>query len=291
MGKKTWKTPPGEALRVGEGFTIDGFDFDGTPGFKGNEDDAVKLMKRRGSQLSDLQEMLFAQGRTGDTRSVLLVLQGMDTSGKGGIVRHVVGMVDPQGVAHTSFGVPTDVERAHHYLWRIKKALPSAGKIGVFDRSHYEEVLVVRVHNLVPQDVWEKRYNEINAWEQKLVDGGTTIIKCAMLVSPEEQLKRLADRLKRPDKFWKYNPGDLDERAYWDDYMAAYQAVFDKTSTAAAPWHAVPANNKWYARLAVSELLTAALENMGLQWPAADFDVKVEKARVKALGRDEAAPA
>lgn len=285
MGKKdrTWHEPPTETLRVRQGFTVKGFDCASTPGFSGDEDDGERFMEDRGQKLGDLQEQLFAEGRSDGTRSVLLVLQGMDTSGKGGIVRHVLGMVDPQGVQHRSFGVPTEEERSHHYLWRIERALPSAGHIGVFDRSHYEDVLVVRVHDLVAADVWGRRYDEINAWEQRRIAEGTRIVKCALMVSPEEQLERLSERLDRPDKFWKYNPGDIDERRLWDSYMEAYQAVFDRCSTDAAPWHAVPADNKWFARLAVTELLRAALEGMSLEWPAADFDVEAERARVKAL--------
>ncbi len=285
MSKKdrTWHASPTETLKVREGFTVEDFDCAGTPGFLGDEKDGERFMADRGETLDTLQEQLFAEGRSGGTRSVLLVLQGMDTAGKGGIVRHVLGMVDPQGVHHTSFGVPTEEERSHHYLWRIERALPSAGKIGVFDRSHYEDVLVVRVHNLVEPPVWGERYDQINAWEQRRIDEGTRIVKCALMVSPEQQLKRLAERLERPDKHWKYNPGDIDERAHWGAYMDAYQAVFDRCSTQAAPWFAIPADNKWFARLAVTELLTHALEGLELQWPAADFDVESEKARVAAL--------
>jgi PPK2 family polyphosphate:nucleotide phosphotransferase len=207
----------------------------------------------------------------------------MDTSGKGGIVRHVVGMVDPQGVKHRSFGVPTDEEKQHHYLWRIENSLPTAGQIGVFDRSHYEDVLVVRVHNYVSPSVWEQRYDEINAWEAKVAASGTRIVKCALMVSKAEQLNRLEERVARPDKHWKYNPKDLDEREHWDSYMDAYQAVFDRCSTDIAPWHAIPTDNKWFARLAVTELLTRALDGFDLGWPVADFDVDAEKARVADL--------
>ena len=156
--------------------------------------------------------MLYANSRSGDTRSMLLVLQGMDTAGKGGIVKHVVGAGNPQGIRYASFGKPTEEELAHHYLWRIRNALPTAGHIGVFDRSHYEDVLIVRVHDLVPPEVWGARYDEINAFEKELVDDGTTIVKVAMFVSLDEQKKRLAERLDRPDKYWKYNPADIDER-------------------------------------------------------------------------------
>ncbi len=253
------------------------------PGSTGDKKDGKRFLKERGRHLSDLQEQLFAEGRDGGTRSVLLVLQGMDTAGKGGIVRHVLGMVEPQGVQHHAFGVPTEEERAHHYLWRIERALPSAGHIGVFDRSHYEDVLIVRVHNLVSPDVWGERYDEINAWERRRIEQGTRIIKCALMVSPDEQLDRLSKRLHRADKYWKYNPGDLDERGYWDAYMEAYQAVFDRTSTDDAPWYAIPADHKWFARLAITELLTSTLEDMDLTWPPADFDVQAEKARLAAL--------
>jgi PPK2 family polyphosphate:nucleotide phosphotransferase len=283
VAKADWDVHPSEALRVRPGFKVTQFDPAATPGFSGSEKRGVKLMKSQADDLSELQEKLFAHGRTGGNRSVLLVIQGMDTAGKGGIVRHVLGMVDPQGVKHRSFGVPTEEERAQHYLWRIRNALPPAGFIGVFDRSHYEDVLVVRVHDLVPGDPWEKRYAEINAFEKEAADAGTVIVKCAMFVSHAEQLNRLEERLERADKHWKYNPGDLDERAHWDAYMEAYQAALDATSTDVAPWHAIPADNKWFARLAVAALLESALESLTLDWPVADFDVAAEKARIAAL--------
>ena len=224
--------------------------------------------------------MLYANSRSGDTRSVLLVLQGMDTAGKGGIVKHVVGAANPQGIEYTSFGKPTAEELKHHYLWRIRRALPGPGHIGVFDRSHYEDVLIVRVRDLAPPDVWGKRYDEINRFERKLVDDGTTIIKVAMFVSLDEQKKRLAKRLKRPDKYWKYNPDDIDERMLWPKYQEAYQAVLDRTATDYAPWHIVPCDRKWYSRLAITELLIEALKGLNLSWPPPDFDVAVEKKRL-----------
>ena len=206
----------------------------------------------------------------------------MDTSGKGGVVRHVIGMVDPQGVQLRAFGVPTEEERAQHYLWRIRRALPVPGRIGVFDRSHYEDVLVVRVHDLVPPEVWGARYDEINDFEKEVTASGTTIVKVALVISAAEQKARLGERLDRPDKHWKYNPGDLDERLLWPKYAEAYDAVFARTSTDVAPWHVVPADHKWYARLAVTELLSRALRNLHLDWPPADFDVEAEKARLSA---------
>jgi PPK2 family polyphosphate:nucleotide phosphotransferase len=191
-----------------------------------------------------------------------------------------VGAANPQGIRYNAFGVPTEEERKHNYLWRIRKALPPAGHIGVFDRSHYEDVLVVRVHNIVAPEVWGKRYDEINRFERNLVDEGTRIIKVAMFVSLDEQKARLAKRLKRPDKYWKYNPGDVDERLVWPAYQEAYQVMLERTSTDYAPWHVVPCDRKWYSRLAILELLIEALEGLNLSWPPADFDVEAEKKRL-----------
>lgn len=283
-----WRDEPAHALRVGANWSIAGFDAAARPGWDGDRDGAERYMRRQADHLSLLQEKLFANGRAGGSRSVLLVLQGMDTSGKGGIVRHVIGMVDPQGVAHRSFGVPTEEERKHHYLWRIRNALPTPGKIGVFDRSHYEDVLVVRVHDLVPGDPWEERYAEINAFEAEVAAAGTVIVKCALLISPEEQFARLRERLERPDKYWKFNPADIDERTHWTEYQEAYQAALRATSTDVAPWHAIPADSKWFARLAICELLLGALESLELGWPPADFNVIEQLQRLDELG--EAAP-
>ncbi len=271
-----------ELLRVRPGFRLSDLDAASTPGFEGSRKDGERALAAIGEQLSDLQERLFAHGRTGGDRSVLLVLQGLDTAGKGGIVRHVLGLVDPQGVALRSFGVPTPEERRHHYLWRIRRALPPAGRIGVFDRSHYEDVLVVRVDELVAPDVWGKRYDEINAFEAKVAAAGTTVVKVALWVSADEQYARLHERLTRPDKHWKYNPSDVDVRTRRPLYEAAYQDVLDRTSTEVAPWYVVPADNKWYARLAVSALLHRALSDLDLGWPTADYDVEAELARLEA---------
>lgn len=268
------------ALRVGPGFDLAALDPAATPGWDGDRDDATAYLAERAETLSDLQERLYAEGRTGGSRSVLLVIQGLDTAGKGGIVRHVMGLVDPQGVQLRSFGVPTAEERAHHYLWRIRGALPAAGRIGVFDRSHYEDVLVVRVDELVPRDVWEPRFDEINAFEQEVVAAGTSIVKVALVISPQEQAERLRERIERPDKAWKYNPGDIDVRGRWAAYQEAYADVFARTSTHLAPWYAVPADRKWFARLAVAELVTRALEGLEMTWPARHFDVATELARL-----------
>lgn len=275
-----WTHEPHKHLAFKPGHRVADIDPDATPGFRGSKADAPDLQTERNERFAELQEMLYANSRSGDRRSVLLVLQGMDTAGKGGIVKHVVGAGNPQGIWYSAFGKPTPEELSHHYLWRIQKAVPPAGHIGVFDRSHYEDVLIVRVHDLVPPSVWEGRYDEINAFERELTDAGTTIIKVAMFVSLDEQKKRLAERLDRPDKYWKYNPADIDERLLWPKYQEAYQAVLDRTSTAHAPWHVVPCNRKWYSRLAITELLIEALEQLELSWPPADFDVEAEKKRL-----------
>nr|WP_229745754.1 polyphosphate kinase 2 family protein [Rhodococcus trifolii] len=276
----TWTTSATLALRADATTRVADIDARAKPGFHGRKSDGKQLLGERGEVLAALQEKLYAGGRSGDHRSILLVLQGMDTAGKGGMVRHVIGMVDPQGVSHTAFGVPTDEEKRHPFLWRIEKALPAAGQIGVFDRSHYEDVLVVRVHDLVPQEVWEQRYDEINEFEKRVVESGTTIVKVAMFVSLDEQKARLAERLEREDKYWKYNPADVTERSYWPKYQEAYQAVLDRTDTELAPWYVVPCDRKWFAHLAVTELLIDALEKFDLSWPPPDFDVEVEKKRL-----------
>ena len=269
-----------EALRVREGFVLADLDPRSTPAFDGKKSAGQKSLAARAGEVSAYQERLYAESKGGGNRSLLLVVQGMDTSGKGGIMRHVVGQMDPQGVQHTAFKAPTEEEKAHDYLWRIRKALPKAGEVGVFDRSHYEDVLVVRVHELVPRSVWSGRYADINAFEAEVTAAGTTIIKVMLHISSQEQKERLAERLERPDKYWKYNPGDVDERMLWPQYQKAYQTVLDRTSTDVAPWFVVPADRKWYARLAVQNLVLEHLERMDPQWPEADFDVAVEKERL-----------
>lgn len=277
MAKKKrsgWVADPQQVLAARGGFQLAQLDPNSTPGFRGKKKRAERVLKRDGSDLGELQELLWANGVKGDHRSVLLVLQGMDTAGKGGIVRHVVGQVDPQGVRISSFKKPTEEELAHDFLWRIEKRVPAPGFIGVFDRSHYEDVLIGRVRELAPAKEIERRYEAINDFEQRLIDSGTSIIKVALHISKAEQLSRLSARLDDPTKYWKYSSNDLAERGLWDQYQEAFQLVFERTSTEAAPWYVVPANNKWYARIAVQQLLISALEDLDLQWPAADFDPK-----------------
>ena len=253
-----------------------------TPGFDGDKTAGKAALGELSRRLSDLQEQLYAEGVKGGSRSLLLVLQGMDTAGKGGTVRHVIGQVDPQGCAVTSFKQPTRLELTHDFLWRIRKRLPQPGKLGVFDRSHYEDVLVVRVHELVPRATWSRRYAIINRFEARLAQGGMRVIKVFLHISKEEQRQRLLARLDDPTKHWKFNPRDIDERARWAEYQAAYTAVLEKCNSEAAPWYVVPADRKWYRNWAVAELLVEQPEDMRLTWPKADFDVKAEQARLLA---------
>lgn len=269
----TWTIDPREALRVTDDFDLVTFDRGGKPGFDGKKADGEALMAERGDLLAELQERLFAEGRAGGKRSVLVVLQGLDTAGKGGIAKHVMGLVDPQGVQMRSFGVPTKEEASHHFLWRIRKALPTPGRIGLFDRSHYEDVLVQRVDEIVPEEVWRKRYTEINRFEEKLVESGTTVLKFALMVDRDEQGLRLMERLDRPDKRWKFSRNDLTTRGKWDDYQEAYADVFRFTNTEVAPWYVLPANRKWYSRLAVTEILARTLIEMRPKWPKPRYDI------------------
>ena len=258
---------------------------DASPGYPGRgKSDAEASRLVLASVLGDLQERMYADGKAKPetAKRVLLILQGMDTSGKGGIIRHAIGLVDPQGIQIKAFKAPTAEERAHDFLWRITNALPGPGMIGIFDRSQYEDVLIVRVEQLVPQDVWEARYDQINAWEAARVAEGYTLIKCFLHVSKEEQKKRLAARLVGPDKYWKYNPGDLDSRVKWDAYEDAYNAALTGCNPDAAPWYVIPADKKWYRDWAVAELLREKMAELNLDWPAPTFDVEAERARVAA---------
>lgn len=271
-----------ELLRARAGFRLETLDCSSTPGIATDKKRAAALLAEGADHLSTLQERLFAASRNGDTRRVLLVLQAMDTAGKGGIVRHVIGSVDPQGVQLAAFKKPTEEELAHHFLWRIENKMPDAGMIGVFDRSHYEDVLIGRVRELAPADEIEARYGEIVDFERRLADDGVSIVKVMLHISRDEQKARLQERLERPEKHWKYRPGDVDERMLWDEYQEAYQLAITRTDADHAPWFVVPANRKWYARLAVQSVLISTLERLDLQWPVADFDVEFEKQRLAA---------
>jgi PPK2 family polyphosphate:nucleotide phosphotransferase len=270
-----------DALRLPPGpVDLTAIETDAAPGYDGDKASGTADLAAMGPEIADLQERLFAEGRSGGRRSVLLVLQGMDTSGKGGTLRHTVGLVDPQGVRITSFKAPTEEERSHDFLWRIEKALPGPGYLGVFDRSHYEDVLIARVRSLATPDEVERRYAAIDDFERRLVAGGTTVVKCMLHISAAEQRERLLARLDDPTKHWKFNPGDLDERSRWPAYREAYEIALERTGTDVAPWYVVPADKKWYRNLAIGTLLLEVLRGLDPQWPAADFDVDAERARL-----------
>ena len=260
----------------------------GTPGLPGGK--AVRKdpkgwsrgeVETIGAELTAYQEKLYAAAKTGGSRRrVVLLLQAMDCGGKDGTVRSVLGSMNPTGIKAVSFGPPDEEERSHDFLWRIERALPLLGFVGVFNRSQYEDVLVVRVHNIVSEEVWSQRYDQINEWEARHTADGVTFVKVMLHISPEEQKERLLARLDDPTKHWKYNPGDVDERARWNDYQEAYQTLLTRCSTPENPWFVVPANRKWYRNWAVATLLRDAMAAGDPGYPPADFDVTTERERV-----------
>jgi len=278
---KAWKKNPAETLKAGPGFTLAEVDPASTPGFKGDKKTAEEVLAEGAAELTELQQRLYARGVEGDERRVLLILQGMDTSGKDGTVRHVVGTTHPEGVQLKSFKAPTPWERRHDFLWRVARQVPAPGMLGVFNRSHYEDVLIQRVHSMASPTEIERRYGAINEFEAGLADRGISVIKVMLHISPDEQKKRLQERLDRPDKYWKYNPADVTERGFWNDYQEAYQLAIERTSTDVAPWFVVPADKKWFARIAVQRLLDDVLEGLDLKWPLPSFDLAAEKKRLK----------
>jgi PPK2 family polyphosphate:nucleotide phosphotransferase len=233
------------------------------------EDEVEGRVKDLNRRLESLQELLHAEGK----HKVLVVLQAMDTGGKDGVIRHVFEGVNPLGVKVASFGRPTVEELAHDYLWRVHPHTPGRGEIAIFNRSHYEDVLVVRVRSLVPDEAWGRRYRHINEWERLLAEEGTTIRKFYLHISPQEQAERLQERLDDPSKRWKFRLGDLDERARWGDYMGAYEIVLSRTSTPWAPWYVVPADHKWYRNLVVATVLVDALEGLHMDYPPSEEDL------------------
>ena len=247
--------------------TIDAGDTSWCPEGKAAAKEETKQLARR---LEALQELLYAEGR----HRVLVVLQAMDTGGKDGTIRHVFDGVNPQGVRVASFKRPTPAELAHDYLWRVHPHVPGDGEIAIFNRSHYEDVLVVRVRGLVPQPRWERRYEQINAFERTLAEEGTTIVKFFLHISRDEQASRLRSRLESPTKQWKFSRDDLTERALWDEYMTAYEAALSRTSTDWAPWHAVPSDRKWYRNLVVGRILVETLERLDMSYPDAEKDLE-----------------
>ena len=238
--------------------------------FRNGKDEALPEMAKLNDRLTELQELLYAENK----RRILIVLQAMDTGGKDGTIRRVFSGVNPQGVRVASFKVPTPEELAHDYLWRVHKVVPGNGEIVIFNRSHYEDVLVVRVHNIVPKEVWSKRYEQINNFERLLAETGTTILKFFLHIDLDEQKERLQARLDDPAKHWKFRLGDLDERKLWPEYMKAYEDALEKTSTDYAPWYVIPANRKWYRDLVISRILVETLEGLNMQYPKSEENLE-----------------
>jgi len=259
---------------------LSSYQADATPGGPRDKAAGLEANARMGEQLADLQERLWAASTAGDARRILLVLQGMDTSGKGGTVKHVIGQFNPSGCRIRAFKAPTPEELRHDFLWRIRKALPQPGEIGIFDRSHYEDVLIARVRELVPHKDLGHRYGRINRFEKSLTEEGFTVVKCFLHISYEQQGRRLLQRLDNPDKHWKFNPGDIDDRALWPAYQEAYEIALTRCSTPEAPWYLVPADRKWYRNWAISRLLLEHLEALDPQYPKADFDVAESRRRL-----------
>jgi PPK2 family polyphosphate:nucleotide phosphotransferase len=243
---------------------------------------AAEDMVEIAARLDALQEALYAEATAGGQRALLLVLQGMDTSGKSGVIRHVAGVINPNGLQIASFKKPTEEELAHHFLWRVRAKVPVPGRVGVFDRSHYEDVLVVRVESLVPENVWRGRYGEIRDFEAELTERGVAVVKCMLHISPEEQADRLLSRLDDPTKRWKYNPGDVDVRQKWHAYMEAYADALRETDSDIAPWYVVPADRRWYRNWVVAGLLAETLAELDPRYPQPDLDLDAERARIKA---------
>jgi len=239
------------------------WDPDDTSEFDGTKKEGLTALKKLNEKLDVLQEMLYAEHK----HKILIILQAMDTGGKDGTIRSVFEGVNPQGIKVASFKVPTPEELDHDYLWRVHPQAPGKGEIVIFNRSHYEDLLVVRVHNLAPQKVWKKRFQHINEFERMMKDEGTTILKFYLNISQDEQKQRLLDRISTPEKRWKFNPGDLEERKLWKDYMEAYQDVLSKTSKPWAPWYIIPANRNWYRNLVISSILVETLEKLKMRYP------------------------
>lgn len=257
-----------DALRAPKKVRLDRIDPDETLGL--DEAGAERLLAKNKELLGKLGYRLYAEGK----RSLLLVLQAMDAAGKDGVVRHVLTGLNPQGVRVTSFKAPTPIELRHDFLWRIHAAVPGHGEIGVFNRSHYEDVLIVRVKGLVPKSVWKQRYDQIREFEELLAESGTTIVKFFLHIDRDEQRERLQARIDDPEKNWKFEPGDLRERALWDDYREAYEAAIAKCDRDHAPWYVVPANRKWFRNAAVSQILVETLKAMDLKLPKPVADLK-----------------
>ncbi|UDY25362.1 PPK2 family polyphosphate kinase [Nocardioides sp. Kera G14] len=273
-----------DALRVPPGpVDLSEWDPAATPAVKGGRKEAEGELFSMADELLELQTKLLASKEGDSPRGLLLVLQGMDTSGKGGVLKHSVGLMDPVGLKVTSFKAPTEEERSHDFLWRVESAVPPAGFVGFFDRSHYEDVLIQKVRSFAPAEEIERRYGAINDFEKRLVDQGIVVLKCMLHISPEAQKERLLERLEDPTKHWKYNPGDVDERQLWAEYTKAYEIALERCNTEPAPWFIVPSDKKWYRNLAIAKLLRDHLAALDLDWTTpSGLDIAAEKARLAA---------
>lgn len=260
--RKRFRVEPGTRVRLSR------IDPDDTDGFK-DKQAAEKALSKNISRLRKLQYLLYAENR----RALLIVLQAMDAGGKDGTIRHVMGGLNPQGCVVTSFKAPTEEEREHEFLWRIHKRVPARGDIGIFNRSHYEDVLVARVRKLVPRSVWETRYDQINAFEKSLAGNDVVILKFMLHISKEEQRRRLEERIENPRKRWKIAPSDFEDRKLWDEYQKAYEAALSRCNQAWAPWFVIPANRKWFRNLAVSEIIVDTLQSLDMKLPRPTVDV------------------
>lgn len=249
------------------------------PAFHGSLDkkDALKELEKNAAHLAELQQTLYAENK----RALLIVLQGMDTSGKDGVIRHVMHGINPQGCSVTSFKAPSTEELDHDFLWRIHKAVPAKGDIGIFNRSHYEDVLIVRVKKFVSKDVWKARYDQINQFEKTLVQNGVVILKFFLHISKDEQKKRLQARLDDPKKNWKFSPDDLKERKLWKDYMKAYEDAIECCSTEWAPWFVIPSDVKWFRNLAISEIINETLKKMDLKMPKPSKEIASKAIKIE----------
>lgn len=275
MNTEKYLVRPDKTIRMSD------FDPNDSSEFEGKKKAGQAALKELNKEIEDLQELLYAEGK----KRLLVVLQAMDTGGKDGTIRAVFEGVNPQGVRVASFKVPTWLELSHDYLWRVHSQTPRKGEIVIFNRSHYEDVLAVRVLNLMPEEVWSKRYQHIREFERLLVDEGTVILKFYLNIDLEEQARRFLARLEEPSKNWKFNPGDLDDRALWDDYMLAYEDLLNKTSTEWAPWYVIPSNNKWYRNLLIATIVRDTLVGMNMQYPVPPADLEQYHQRVLEMVR------
>ena len=276
-----WSLPPAHLLRFRTETPLHSVDGSTIPGFDGTKKDAQRFIDLSARSSDRYQQLLYANGASGSPQRLLIILQGMDASGKGSAVRQVFAQVNPMGIHYHGFGAPTKEELEHDFLWRVRRELPKPGWIGVFDRSHYEDIIMPRIYNLYPPEVWEPRYELINEFEHELATSGCKIIKIFLVISKDQQKQHFLKRLSDPTKYWKFDESDLEARSRWDEYMDAWQEVFRRTSTPLAPWYLVPADKRWYSRAVVSELLRTSLAGMNLTWPLISFDPDEARSRLE----------